>query len=252
MEKATNIVKHETIKYGILNCAPNGQKLSTRNCGCSQTTLTEWKSLIKDVRKAIIDYADSIQKTHNVYCKDVSDATTAFYDALDNVRKFAGMSFPNGLEHQSEIIVWFGYLTRAVKERDANGKIVAMPLAIASPETVRGHIETLLYLRETEQIGMTVKQYEEEKEKRKAQKKKARADEQKRVQREKAEAEVKEKAKTEVKEKAKTEAESYARILERLTADTSDIGEQYMLKYADTKTSDEERIVLDNYMQAVA
>lgn len=248
MENTTNIVAHSLIKSAIMANSPKGIKISTKNSGVAKSTMEEWRALIKDVRNAIIAYADAVQTKESINCADVQNARVAFFTALDNVRKFSGLSFPNGMERYDEVSIWLAYLSRPVKERDENGNIVDMPLAIASPETVRGHIETLLYLREIGQIGMTIAQYEDEKARRKAQKKKAR------VQREKAEAEVKEKAKTEVKEKAKTEAETeaYARILERLTSDASEIGEQYMLKYADTKTADEERIVLDNYMQAVA
>lgn len=246
MENNTNIVTHSLIKSAIMTNAVKGIKISTKNSGIAQSTMTEWRALIKDVRTAIIAYADALQSMANANCADVQSARVSFFTALDSVRKFSGLSFPNGFDKYDEISIWLAYLSRPVKERNADGDIIDMPLAIASPETVRGNIEILLYLRESGKIGMTVKQYEDYKAERKAKKQKARAEEQKRVHREKAEAEAKEKAKTEA------ETEAYARILERLTSDTSDIGEQYMLKYANTKTADEERVVLDNYMQAVA
>ena len=185
MENNTNIVTHSLIKSAIMTNAVKGIKISTKNSGVAKSTMEEWRALIKDVRNAIIAYADAVQTTESINCADVQNARVAFFTALDNIRKFSGLSFPNGMERYDEIAVWLAYLSRPVKERDENGDIVDMPLAIASPETVRGHIEILLYLRESGKVGMTVKQYEEEKARRKAEKAKKRADEQKRKQAEK-------------------------------------------------------------------
>lgn len=179
------IVTHSLIKSAIMANAPKGIKISTKNSGVAKSTMEEWRKLIKDVRNAIIAYADAVQTKESINCADVQNARVAFFTALDNARKFSGMTFPNGMERYDEIAIWLAYLSRPVKERDENGDIVDMPLAIASPETVRGHIEILLYLRESGKIGMTVKQYEDEKARRKAEKAKKRADEQKRAQREK-------------------------------------------------------------------
>lgn len=185
MVNTTNITTHSLIKSAIMANAPKGVKISAKNSGVAQSTMTEWRALIKDVRNAIVAYADALQTTESANCADVHSARVSFFDALDNVRKFSGMTFPNGFDKYDEIAVWFAYLSRPQKERDSNGNIVDMPLAIASPETVRGHIEILLYLRESGKAGMTVKQYEEEKARRKAEKAKKRADEQKQKQAEK-------------------------------------------------------------------
>lgn len=185
MENNTNIVTHSLIKSAIMTNAVKGIKISTKNSGVAKSTMEEWRKLIKDVRNAIIAYADAVQTTESVNCTNVQNARVAFFTALDNVRKFSGLSFPNGMERYDEIAIWLAYLSRPVKERNENGDIVDMPLAISSAETVRGHIEILLYLRESGKIGMTVAQYEQYKADRKAKKAKARADEQKRAQREK-------------------------------------------------------------------
>lgn len=190
MENTTNIVAHSLIKSAIMANAPMGIKISTKNSGVAQSTMTEWRALINDIRNAIIDYADAVQNEQSINSANVYKARTHFFVALDNVRKFSGLSFPNGFDKQDEIIVWLAYLSRAVKKRDENGKIVDMPLTIASSETVRGTIEILLYLRESGQTGMTVKQYEEEKARRKAEKAKKRAEEQKKKQAQKKIAEL--------------------------------------------------------------
>lgn len=193
MENTTNIAnvtKNTGIKVAIMENAVKGVKVSTKNSGIDKMTLTTWKNLVNDVRKAIIIYADALQTEESAHCVKVQDARVAFFTALDNVRKFSGLSFPNGFERYDEIAIWLAYLSRPQKERDSNGNIVDMPLAIASPETVRGHIEIMLYLRESGKAGMTVAQYEEEKARRKAEKQKKRADEQRKKQAEKKKAEL--------------------------------------------------------------
>ena len=151
MENTTNIVKHSLIKSAIMANAPKGIKISAKNSGVAQSTMTEWRALINDIRKAIIAYADAVQTKESINCADVQSARVAFFTALDNARKFSGMTFPNGMERYDEISIWLAYLSRPSKERDENGNIIDMPLAIASAETVRGHIEILMYLRESGQ-----------------------------------------------------------------------------------------------------
>lgn len=165
---ATIIARNLFIADAILNSAFDGRAIKSSDAHMDRDTLRAWKEHVSAVRVALGLYGTALEE----HSEDgIKLSRKAFFDALNACREFGGFTFPNGVGESDECQLWFARLTRVVRVKDADGKIVAAPLALASAETVRKQVELMFALRETGKVGMTIAEYESYKAAKKAAKK---------------------------------------------------------------------------------
>ena len=168
----TIISKNTLIVDTILNSAFEGRAIKSSDPHMDRDALRAWKERVSAIRIAIGLYGEALS-AHSESA--IALARKAFFDALDDCRKFGGFTFVNGVGHADECELWFARLTRVVRVKDADGKVIDAPLALASEETTRKQIELMFALRETGKLGMTIAEYESYKTAKKAAKKAQRA-----------------------------------------------------------------------------
>lgn len=165
---ATIIARNLYIRNAVLNSAFDGKAVKSSDEHMDRETLKAWKERVSDVRVALGLYGTALEE----HSEDgIKLSRKAFFDALSACREFGGFTFPNGVGESDECQLWFARLTRVVRIKDANGKIIDAPLTLSSAETVRKQVELMFALRETGKLGMTIAEYEAYKTAKKAAKK---------------------------------------------------------------------------------
>lgn len=165
---ATIIARNLYICDAILNSAFDGRAIKSSDPHMDRDTLKTWKEHTSAIRVALGLYGTALEERNE---DGIKIARKAFFDALSACREFGGFTFPNGVGEADECHLWFARLTRVVRIKDANGKIIDAPLTLSSAETVRKQVELMFALRETGKLGMTIAEYEAYKTAKKAAKK---------------------------------------------------------------------------------
>ena len=158
--------------------------------GMGKETMKEWRSRVSALAAAVGQYITSVQTAHNMDKVSAgiaeTQAITAVYNALHNVKNFAGYSFPNDSKEHELLAIRLSSTFRAentVKAADGTEiKYISDVDAVKGEQTSRRLIERFLYDRAHGIIGITADEYAARKEAAKAARKAERkAREQKRL-----------------------------------------------------------------------